>query len=225
MAISAIQKRKIIQTLNVFETGTIEGKYGQISLYKDGPDNIKQITYGRSQTTEFGNLKAMLKEYVDANGLESDNIKPFLSRMGKKPSLCTETKLLSALKRAGTDPIMISTQDKMFDILYYSPAYKWFVTFGFTEALSLLVIYDSFIHSGSVLGFLRERFSEHVPSNGGDEKEWIKQYTNVRYAWLENHKNAVLRNTLYRPKCFLECIKANNWDLSKSYKANGTSIN
>ena len=225
MAITASQKKKIVQTLNVFETGSKDGNYSQISLYKDGPGDIKQITYGRSQTTEFGHLKTMLQEYVAAGGIEANNIRPYLARMGKTPSLCTETPLLNALKRAGKDPIMITTQDKIFDLLYYIPAYNWFVSLGFTKALSLLVIYDSFIHSGSVLGFLRERFTEHTPSNGGNENVWIKQYVDTRYKWLANHPRKVLRETLYRPNCFKACIKADNWDLTLAFKANGTVIN
>ena len=57
----------------------------------------------------------MLQEYVAAGGIEANNIRPYLTRMGKTPSLCTETPLLNALKRAGKDPIMITTQDKIFD--------------------------------------------------------------------------------------------------------------
>ncbi|RYG51219.1 MAG: hypothetical protein EOO01_08965 [Chitinophagaceae bacterium] len=36
-----------------------------------------------------------------------------------------------------------------------------------------LVIYDSFLHSGSILEFLRKRFAEMPSSKGGGEKEGI----------------------------------------------------
>ena len=119
MAISNVQKSKILSIVNVFETGTAAGNYAAISLYNDGPRGIKQITYGRSQTTEFGNLKAMLKAYIDAGGIEASNIKPFLTNMGKEPSLCTNTALLTALKNdSKNDPLMKKVEDVMFDILY-----------------------------------------------------------------------------------------------------------
>lgn len=65
--ISTQQKLKITQIINVFETGSIEGEYSNISIYADGPQNIKQITYGRSQTTEFGNLKPIIANGIKAN--------------------------------------------------------------------------------------------------------------------------------------------------------------
>ena len=49
--ITTQQKTKILQIVNIFETGSKQGKYDNISIYADGKDNTKQITYGRSQTT------------------------------------------------------------------------------------------------------------------------------------------------------------------------------
>jgi chitosanase len=47
-------KRKIEKVVNVFETGTPEGRYDLLVVMNDGPGGRPQITYGRSQTTEFG---------------------------------------------------------------------------------------------------------------------------------------------------------------------------
>ena len=73
MPISLQQKKKILQVVNVFETGTKEGKYDDISIYADGPiidgKRIKQITYGRSQTTEYGVLKILVQQYIANNGI------------------------------------------------------------------------------------------------------------------------------------------------------------
>ncbi len=230
MAISAAQKQKILQVVNVFETGTPLGNYASVTLLKDGPPGpdgapIRQITYGRSQTTEFGNLKALLQAYINAGGLQANALQPYMSKLGKKPSLCTDLQLLAILKDAGkNDPKMKAVQDSFFDQLYFQPAFNWFSGMKFTQALSLLVIYDSFIHSGSILSFLRERFAEPVPKNGGKEETWIKQYVDARHSWLANHKNSILRKTIYRTECFKNCIRKNNWDLSLSINANGTPI-
>ena len=53
--------------MNVFETGRPEGHYSAVSVYNDGPHDIRQITYGRSQTTEHGNLRALVRDYARSN--------------------------------------------------------------------------------------------------------------------------------------------------------------
>lgn len=229
MAISANQKRKIMQVINVFETGTPTGNYSNISIYADGPvingQRIKQITYGRSQTTEYGVLKILIQQYIANNGQFASQLKPYVDKIGKQPSLCTDTTFKSLLKNAGqNDPIMKTTQDVFFDQLYYQPAFKWFTSMKFTLALSLLVIYDSFIHSGSIPVFLRQKFPESVPVNGGDEKKWITQYVAARHDWLGHHSNKILRSTVYRPITFEKVIFQNNWDLTQPIDAHGTII-
>ena len=63
MNLSAGQKQIIERVINVFETGTVDGDYGAISIYSDGPHDVRQITYGRSQTTEYGNLRELVSRY------------------------------------------------------------------------------------------------------------------------------------------------------------------
>jgi chitosanase len=230
MPITTTQKTKVLQVVNVFETGSINGNYSDVTLFFDGPAGangkpIKQITYGRSQTTEFGNLKTLLQQYIANNGLFANTIKPFLAKMGKQPSLCTEAVLLKALKDAGKqDPIMKTTQDAFFDQIYYQPAFNWFAGMKFTLPLSLLVIYDSHIQSGTIRADIREKFPEKVPVNGGDEKTWIKQYVNARHTWLANSSKPIVRQTIYRTQCFKNAIAKNNWDLSLPVNANGTIV-
>ena len=60
---------KIRQIIRCFETGKITGAdYGAIALLSDGPGNRVQITYGASQTTEYGMLKELLDMYIKAKG-------------------------------------------------------------------------------------------------------------------------------------------------------------
>lgn len=220
MAISSAQKKKILQVLNVFETGKPEGIYDSIVTYVDGPvidgKRVKQITYGRSQTTEFGNLKRLIEKYIENKGLFAEKLTPYLNRLGKHPSLYTDHTFRALLKRsAKEDIIMRTTQDDFFDVYYYQPALVWFQGHGFKSPLSLLVIYDSFIHSGSIMGFLRKRFAARPPINGGSEQGWITEYTETRHDWLKTHRNPILRKTIYRTTCLLNQIKKGNWDLSQ----------
>jgi len=225
-----VVKRKIEQVINVFETGSAKGNYAAISKHADYTDpdtktKIVQVTYGRSQTTEFGNLKALIQDYVNDKGEYASQLQPYLNRIGFKPSLATDAIFCQALINAGAnDPIMKKSQDDFFDSKYYGPAYSWFLINGFALPLSLLVIYDSYIHSGSILAFLRKKFATSVPSHGGEEKEWLANYVNARYNWLANHSSDLLRKTVYRPQCFKDQIKNNNWGLSQPINAHGVII-
>ena len=216
-------KTKIQKIVNVFESGTPDGDYGCISLYEDGPNGIKQITYGKSQTTEWGNLPDLIKLYIKNDGKFASEFSKFTDTLGRS-SLVTDKSFISLLKEASKDPIMKESQDSFFDTHYWEPAKKWFDKNGFKTNLAMLVLYDSFIHSGSILKFLRERFVEKIPVNGGDEKAWIEQYCQVRLNWLNNHSNPILRKTNYRVVDFIRAMEKNDWDLSQEFLANGTKI-
>jgi chitosanase len=216
-------KDKIQKIVNVFESGTPDGDYGCISLYEDGPNGIKQVTYGKSQTTEWGNLPDLIKLYIKNNGEFACEFTKFTDALGRT-SLVADKSFISLLKTASKDPIMKESQDSFFDTHYWQPAKAWFDKNGFKLNLSMLVIYDSFIHSGSILKFLRQRFTEIVPVNGGSEKAWIEQYCQTRLSWLNNHSNLILRKTNYRVVDFIRAMEKNNWDLSQEFLANGTKI-
>lgn len=217
------KKNKIQSIVNVFETGSIKGNYGDISVFEDGPNDIKQITYGKSQTTEWGLLPVLVKEYIGNKGQYADALKPYVDRIGKV-SLVGDKILIETLKKAGADPIMVKTQDEFFDKRYWQPAVTWADTNKFVLPLSGLVIYDSFIHSGSIPSFLRGRFPESPPVRGGKEKVWIEQYLNTRKSWLEAHSRPILRKTVYRVNNMLAAIKDDNWNLDKVFNANGIKV-
>lgn len=220
---------KVVKIVTVFETGSPEGNYSCVSIYKDGGGGAyKQITYGKTQTTQDGHLDKLLTSYIDSFGDEpltdtAETIKAALPTKNKR-SLCTDKKFIAALKEAGKEERMKEVQDRFFDETYYAPAEKWFKTNGFTLPLSMLVIFDSFIHSGGILSFLRNRFAEKVPADGGDEKTWIRSYVTIRKVWLAAHTNKILRNTVYRMDTMQRAIKAGNWDLKKSVNANGVIV-
>ena len=219
-------KQKLIceRVLNAFETGTADGDYSKISIFADGPGRIKQITYGRSQTTEYGNLRELIDMYVAANGQQSLQLKPYVAKIGTT-ALVTDATFLKLLKAAGKDVVMRNTQDAFFDRRYFQRAMKWATAQGLIEALSALVIYDSFIHSGSIPDFLRRTFAAAPPVEGGNERQWIEQYVNARENWLGNHSNKILQKTIYRTKCFKAEIARNNWDLSQlPINANGVVV-
>ena len=102
MNLTAQQKRICEQVVNVFETGSTDGDYSNISIYNDGPNDIRQITYGRSQTTEYGNLDELVDLYASRNGLFSDKL-----HLGSVSSHWLTTRILNncSATRAKTIPL------------------------------------------------------------------------------------------------------------------------
>ncbi|MGN7721094.1 chitosanase [Chitinophaga sp. 22620] len=217
-------KNKIMSIVNVFETGTPEGRYDAIAIFPDGRNGSRQITYGRSQTTEQGNLRNLLERYVSTGGKFAAEFSAFLPKVGTVP-LVDNKAFKDLLKLAAReDPLMRQAQDETFEILYFQPAQHFFTAEQFALPLSLLVIYDSYIHSGSIPGFLRTRFPERTPLRGGDEKAWITAYTKARQNWLATHKKKVLHPTVYRTKTFLDQMSKGNWMLDQPVTTQGKTI-
>lgn len=214
LGLTQVQHLICERVINVFETGSIQGNYAAISIFEDGPNDIRQITYGRSQTTEYGNLRELVQMYVDAGGRFSDDMREFLPLIGRT-ALVDNFRFKDLLRRAGAeDPVMRQTQDVFFDRRYFQPAMSWAGANGFTRALSALVIYDSFIHSGRILDLLRSRFPELPPVRGGNEQVWIREYVDVRNNWLLNHHRPAVRASAYRTRDLAREIGRGNWDLS-----------
>ena len=218
------QKRLIERIVNVFETGGPDGDYGTISIYADGPHDVRQITYGRSQTTEYGNLRDLVQRYVVATGVFSRDLGAYADRVGSVP-LTDGATFKSLLRKAGReDPVMRDIQDGFFD-RYFRPAIGWAGENGFTAALSGLVIYDSFIHSGGIVWFIRQRFRESSPAGGGDERAWTTAYVGARHRWLSKHSRPAVRKTIYWTACFKREIERSNWDLRLvPINANGIQV-
>src|SRR5262249_24336749 len=150
MQLTTQQKNICEQVINAFETGSAEGDYGALVIFADGPHDVRQITYGRSRTTEYGNLETLVQMYADANGIFSAQLGPFVPDIGVVP--LTENKEFKQLLRdAGKkDPVMRAIQDEFFDAEYFQPAMQWADANQFTLPLSALVIYDSFVHTGGI---------------------------------------------------------------------------
>jgi chitosanase len=225
MNISPSQKRIVERVVNAFETGSAEGNYAAISIFHDGPHDIRQITYGRSQTTEYGRLRELVAAYCTARGQFAIALRPFADKIGSAP-LTDDTAFKDLLKRAGReDPVMRQAQDSFFDKAYFLPAKKWAEGLRFELPLSMLVIYDSFIHSGSILWAIRQKFNQNPPSLGGDEKAWTAAYVNARNDWLASHPRPVVQKTAYRTACLKNEIKRGNWDLGLlPITANGVKV-
>lgn len=218
-------KENIIKILNIFEQGTAENLYDRIYFYHDGTGNKIQTTLSRGFTECGGSLWEVIKRYKDKGGKNGDLL------LSYKPNSCKEIlpndrKFINLLiESSKSEKIMRDAQDEVYDEVYWKRGQKWFDNNKFTLPLSMAVIQDSFLQSGTMLDFLINRFREKTPKNSGNEKRWIEDYVNVRHNWLKNHSRKVLNNTIYRTRFFKEQIENNNWNLDKfPLKINGVYI-
>jgi chitosanase len=163
--------------------------------------------------------------YIENGGKFADDFVPYLDKIGVIPLIDDDHFKGLLVQAAREDQIMRDTQDAFFDELYWNPALAWFERNGFKRPLSMLVVYDSYIHSGRVPMFLRKRFTEYPPAKGGDEIKWTTSYVEARHQWLKYHRKKVLRNTVYRTQTFLNEIERDNWDMEKlPINANGVEV-
>src|SRR5215472_9111760 len=105
MSLATLQKAAAQAIVNVFETGSIQGSYGDVTLL---PGDSGQLTYGRSQTTlASGNLYLLVEAYcARADGQFSAAMKPYLSSLEAcDRSLNYDTVFRAMLREAGDDPV------------------------------------------------------------------------------------------------------------------------
>jgi chitosanase len=215
--ISSVDRIKTIIT--VFETGRDRPDYSNVSISSDGPNNISQITYGASQTTEYGTLWDLVSSYVEQKGKYAEELAQYLNRIGSD-SLVDNAAFKTLLHNAGKeDPIMAKAQeeliDKKYDEKYWSMALKYADEYRLTLPLSLAVIFDSVIHSGSPIQAKETTASlGGTPATGIDERQWIIRYLELRRDFFRNHANAILHASVRRPETFLKLAKEGNWELT-----------
>lgn len=208
------------------ETGKPIWDPAAVYIHADGNHGRKQCTLSIGFTADGGNLRKVLERYVELGGAYGASLAPHIAAL-KAGNPGSDPIFINLLKEIGKlDPMMMKVQEEMFDRLYLGPAFTWAAKYGFALPLSYLVIADSFLHSGSMLDFLMNRFSERKPADGGDSKKWITAYTKTRKVWLAEHSDSVLRKTVYRCNCYLTQIDKNNWDLEETpVVMHGTPVN
>ena len=225
MKISESLKKRMWAVLNAAEndSGSYETEYATIYIYNDGPNKVKQLTLSRG-ITQYGNMKSLLQMYINDGGKYSNNFKPYVDILTKSSTVKDSSFKALLIKAAKEDQIFRTAEDKIFDDKYLRPALEFADKNGFGQPLSLMVILDSYLHSGTIFDFLRTRFPEKTPAKGGNEKIWIKEYVDARHSWLANHSNRILQNTTYRTQFLKNQIKDENWYFNPPVVMNGTKI-
>jgi len=235
MRLTDKQEETLDRWLSASETGDPDGDYGNVTILHDNPRGRPQITFGKHQTTEQGkNLKKLIRLYLARQNISAslvgighlqDFLKaPMYAMAGDKP-------LHRVLRKIGSDPVMEDVQNEFFLEEYMKPSRRWADRNGFTLPLSMLVIYDSFIQSGSIPSWIRRRFRAVPPAKGGNEREWVRQYVNSRHQWLKywgdgkSRKSKAIRASRYRTRALLEELSRENWNLNKlPMSVNGITV-
>ncbi|MBG1266844.1 chitosanase [Nostoc sp. WHI] len=221
--LTEIQKKAAQAIINIFETGSVSGKYDSVVSVAGDPGGL---TYGAKQTTiNSGNLHLLIKAYVEAEGaLFADELRPYLSSLkNREQRLNRDTTLHSILRQAGRDSVMIQEQDAFFDRVYWTPALNSAAAINIQTVLGIAVVFDSITHGSWRL--IRDRTTNQFgnPSSVG-EKAWLKHYVDVRRNWLANHSIQILHLTVYRMDSFKRIIQTDNWDLSLPFTVRGLII-
>jgi chitosanase len=227
------QKRAIDCVLSIFETGRTPtaASYATCTILADGAG----ISFGKHQCTDrAGSLDLVVKRYIALGGQHATALKAFEPVLAanqstkeppKGPWSKPVTDLVALLRLAGADPVMHRAQDEVFDEQYFTPALNHAQSVGATKALTVLVLYDTCIHSGpGGVTMIRNRFAEKCPANGGGEEAWVRAYISARRAWLAGNANPLVQKTVYRMDALMELVNAGNWDLKTPFKLRGVSV-
>jgi chitosanase len=221
--LSTIQKKTAQAIVNVFETGSVRGDYGNVTVQRN---DAGHLTYGRSQTTlASGNLYLLVKAYCEAPGASfAGDLNPYLGRlMARDLGLDNDTMLRTILHDAGGDPVMHDVQNQFFDRVYWSPAAQSAANLGFIDALSTAVVYDSCIHGSWQK--IREMTNQALAASAmKGERDWIKKYVEIRKDWLAKSPNPLLQRTVYRMESFEQMIASAAWDLKLPLRVRGVTI-
>lgn len=223
MGLAPLQKAAAQAIVNIFETGSVRGDYGDVTLI---PGDSGQLTYGRSQTTlASGNLFLLIQAYcARSDGAFSKAMAPYLPALeARDPSLNNDLSFREMLKDAGADPVMQDVQDAFFDQVYWEPAVRSTDALGARTALGTAIVYDSTVHGSwaHVRDLTRQRYGELADIG---EDLWIPHYVDTRRDWLANFPNPLLHKTVYRMDAFKKIITAGNWKLNVPLIVRGQTI-
>ncbi|MDD2047599.1 peptidoglycan-binding protein [Pseudomonas putida] len=221
--LTPLQKRTAQAIVNIFETGSVLGDYGNVTVIKGDSGHL---TFGRSQTTlSTGNLHTLIERYCQNPGARfSERLSPFLARLAAcDTALDHAGHLHNILRATADDPVMRETQDLFFDQTYWQPAEKSAMGQHITTPLGLAVVYDSTVHGSWKL--IRDRVTSDKGSpDAAGEREWITAYVEAREAWLASHPNKVLHATVYRTQAFSRLIALGHWGLDLPLVVRGLEI-
>lgn len=221
--LTSTQKKTAQAIVNIFETGSVLGDYGSVTLIAG---DTGHLTFGRSQTTlGSGNLHELMRLYCDNPGARfGARLTPFLAKFAARDlKLDRDAKLHNILRASADDPVMRETQDQFFDQVYWQAAERAAAQLGAGTPLGVAVVYDSTVHGSWKL--IRDRVNAASGSLAKlGEKKWIAAYVAARRDWLATHPRKDLRPTVYRMDALQRLIDLDHWGLELPLVVRGQEI-
>ncbi|MDB5956043.1 peptidoglycan-binding protein [Ramlibacter sp.] len=221
-ALTASQAQAAKAIVNLFETGSVRGDYGAVTLL---PGDTGRLTFGRAQTTlGSGNLHLLAQRYCGTVGARfAGRLRAWLPALaGRSSGADEDPKLHNLLRATADDPLMRDVQDAFFDELYWDPAVRAASRLGIRTPLGIAVVYDSWVHGAWPL--LRDRTQAAGALAQVGEHEWVQRYLRLRGEWLATHPNALLRATVYRMDALQRLIEQDAWALPLPLVVRGEEI-
>lgn len=215
------EKKTIIKAIvATFETGhpNHDAKYNTVT---NAPGDPGGLSFGAYQATRAsGNLGFLVASYTKNKSAKyADLLLPFVDGLlACRASLDGDKTLQAALSKAGSDPVMHQCQEDFFDRNFWIPALEECRNRKIETPLGHLVVFDSFVHGSFT------RIAQRVSPQITDETTWLREYCEARKAWLENHRNALLRKCVYRPKEILRLLDEKNFYLLPPIYICGISV-
>jgi chitosanase len=217
------QKRTAWAIVNVFETGTLAGRYGAIAR-ADGDSG--HLSYGRNQASlASGSLYQLVDSYCQSPGAAcSEALSPYLDRLKRcDSSLDGDNGLCGALEDAAADPVMHRVQDQYFEADYFDPALGAAARAGLTTPLAQTVVFDSFIQGGWLVVERRVLGQWGPVSQTVPEDQWVARYIEERREWLKS-LGSLPAHTTYRMDAFAGLISAGNFQFELPLEVRGVTI-
>jgi len=135
---------------------------------------------------------------------------PALKKVNGTASTAGLDEFAKVFKRCGGDASLRQAQWNVLVRLYWSPAFHTCKKYGVKSALALYFIYDTCLNLGNAA--TAKKVKVKAPSDGGDEKEWLKQYLIERRAYMKATNNF---GPVDRVDMQMKILETGNMDLTR----------
>lgn len=138
---------------------------------------------------------------------------PALKKVNGSASTAGLDEFAKVFKESGADESLRQAQWNVLIRLYWSPAYHTCKKYGLKSVLALYFIYDTCLNLGNAA--TAKKVKAKAPSEGGDEKEWLKQYLIERRAYMKATNNF---GPVDRVDMQMKILESGNMDLARPIK-------
>ena len=208
--ITNTQKQTAQAIVRLFETSTVRGDYGQVTVI---PGDTGHLSYGLFQATlGSGNLHLLVRDYCASPGARfASTLNAYVARLEQRDvALDNDGHLKNLLRACADDAVMRDTQDAFFETGYWVPASRMADKLGIATPLGLAVVFDGFVQGS--FGLIQKNVSAGIgtPAQVGEQR-WLQEYVAQRRAWLAGSKRTDLRATVYRMDAFGRLMEQGYW--------------